>query len=311
MGIMREEEVMPDDAKGRCLVGLVGTGIGPSLSPPLHEQEAQKLGIGYVYRRLDLNDLDRPPGAVGEIVLAARRAGYDGLNITHPCKQLVLRSLDGLAPEAAALGAVNTVVFGSDGAVGYNTDRSGFMRAVGLGLPHVALEHAVLLGAGGAGAAAAHGLLTLGAGRVSVFDVNGARAVELAQLLARQFGGDRAVAGSLPNQNAELAKALHTADGLVHATPVGMAADPGIPVPVELLRPDMWVADVVYRPLETELVAAARRLGCRVLDGGRMAVFQAADAFELFTGIHPDTSRMLRHFDILATSAAKKSQTHA
>ena len=85
----------------------------------------------------------------------------------------------------------------------------------------------------------------------------------------------------------------------MHATPTGMAAHPGLPLPAALLRPGLWVAEVVYRPLETELVRTARALGARVLDGGRMAVFQAADAFALFTGTEPDAARMLRHLAAL------------
>jgi shikimate dehydrogenase len=97
----------------------------------------------------------------------------------------------------------------------------------------------------------------------------------------------------------DLTAALASADGLVHATPTGMHAHPGMPLPADLLDPRHWVADVVYRPLDTALLRAARARGCRVLDGGRMAVFQAADAFRLFTGRTPDADRMLRHFATL------------
>ncbi|MEB3965686.1 shikimate dehydrogenase, partial [Streptomyces kunmingensis] len=92
---------------------------------------------------------------------------------------------------------------------------------------------------------------------------------------------------------------LADADGIVHATPTGMAAHPGLPFPAALLHPALWVAEVVYRPLETELVRTARALGCAVLDGGGMAVFQAVDAFRLFTGREPDAGRMLDHFAAL------------
>ena len=276
------------------LVGLVGSGIGPSLSPPLHETEARRLGMRYHYRRIDLDDLGLTASAIGDVIAAARRAGYRGLNITHPCKQTVLAYLDELSPDATALGAVNTVVFDGDKAVGHNTDWSGFARGLEEGLPGVSLDSVVLLGAGGAGAAVAHGLLTSGAGHLRVLDLEGSRAEALAASLRTRFGDARATAGG------ELASALAVADGFVHATPTGMAAHPGLPLPAELLRPELWVADVVYRPLDTELVTTARELGCRVLDGGRMAVFQAADAFRLFTGADPDTGRMLRHFDHLA-----------
>jgi shikimate dehydrogenase len=275
------------------LVGLVGTGIGPSLSPALHEHEADLLGLRYLYRRLDLDELGLTADAVGDVLAAARVAGYDGLNVTHPCKQRVLAHLDELDPTAAALGAVNTVVFRDGRAVGHNTDTTGFARAVELGLPGARLDRVALLGAGGAGAACAHALLTLGAGQIEVFDLQPARAERLATALASRFGPGRVVAGG------SLADSLSPVDGLVPATPTGMDTHPGLPVPAELLEPRLWLADVVYRPLNTALVECARTRGCRVLDGRRMAVFQAADAFRLFTGRTPDAARMLRHFDTL------------
>ena len=279
------------------LVGLVGSGIGPSLTPPMHEREADQLGIRYLYRRLDLDVLQRPATAIGEILAAARLAGYDGLNVTHPCKQLVLPHLDELSPDAEALGAVNTVVLRDGRAVGHNTDWSGFARAFDRGLTEAPLDRVVLLGAGGAGAAVAHALLTLGTRRLTVLDVDARRAAELATSLGDRFGADRAEGGDL----GELPTALAQADGLVHATPTGMAAHPGLPLDAGLLRSALWVADIVYRPLETALVRTARELGCRVLDGGGMAVFQAVDAFRLFTGVEPDAGRMLTHFTALVS----------
>jgi shikimate dehydrogenase len=279
----------------------VGTGIGPSLSPALHEREADALGLRYLYRLLDLDVLGRPANAVGEIVAAARLLGFDGLNITHPCKQLVLDHVDELTPDAAAIGAVNTVVFEGGHAVGHNTDWSGFASSLRRGLPQAKLDDVVLLGAGGAGAAAAHALLTLGAGVVHVLDLDATRSTALTGALRERFGDKRAFAGEI----AELPQRLDQADGLVHATPIGMAQHPGTPVPPALLRPSLWVADLVYRPLETELVAAARAQGCRVLNGGGMAVFQAAAALELFTGVKPDVDRMLAHFHALCAGAPR------
>jgi shikimate dehydrogenase len=288
------------------LVGLVGSGIGPSLTPALHEREADELGIRYLYRRLDLDVLDQPATAIGEILSAARLAGYDGLNITHPCKQLVLDHLDELSPDAAALGAVNTVVLREGRAVGHNTDWSGFARSFDRGLPDAPLTSVVLLGAGGAGAAVAHALLTLGTAQLTILDVEQWRACRLATALSDRFGPGRAIGGMATG----VADALATADGLVHATPTGMAARPGLPLPADLLRTDLWVADIVYRPLETALVRTARATGCRVLDGGGMAVFQAVDAFRLFTGIEPDADRMLAHFGGLVGTSASGTRVH-
>jgi shikimate dehydrogenase len=277
------------------LIGLVGTGIGPSASPALHEREADELGLRYVCRLLDLDVLRRP---VADVLDAARLAGFDGLNVTHPAKQAVLPHLDELSPEAEALGAVNTVVFGHRGrAIGHNTDASGFARSLSRGLPDVPRDDVVLLGAGGAGAAVAHALLSSGVGRLTVHDVDDERATKLVGALRHRFGADRAGTGGLD--------AVRRADGLVHATPTGMAAHPGTPLPAELLRPELWVADIVYRPLETALLAAARARGCRVLHGGGMVVLQAAESFRLFTGVEPDPARMLRHFDTLDGAAAR------
>ena len=109
--------------------------------------------------------------------------------------------------------------------------------------------------------------------------------------------GYRPVHGASP---ADLAAALANADGLINTTPIGMAKYPGMPLSASLLRPDLWVAEIIYFPIETELLRAARALGCRTLDGGGMAVFQAAEAFRLFTGIQPDAQRMLQHFAALS-----------
>jgi shikimate dehydrogenase len=256
------------------LTGLIGAGIGTSLSPPLHEREAASLGLRYAYRRLELRE------PLDELLARAVDAGFDGLNITHPCKREVLSLLDDLSPEAAALGAVNTVVIRDGRTTGHNTDVTGFAESVRRGLPGAALDRVVLVGAGGAGSAVAHALRELGCEELAIFDADGERA----EALARATGG----------------RAIDTldldADGLVHATPTGMEGHGGVALDPALLRPEMWVADIVYRPLETPLLRAARERGCRTLDGGGMVVFQAAGSFELFTGIRPDRERMLRHF---------------
>jgi shikimate dehydrogenase len=273
---------------------LIGADIGPSFSPPLHEREAEELGLDYVYERIDINELGLAPEAIGGLLQAAQRRGFSGLNITHPCKQAVVEHLTELSSDAAALGAVNTVVFDGRSAVGHNTDWPGFQQSFIRGLPDVETDRVVLLGAGGAGAAVAHAALSLGVGLISVVDTATDRAEALVQALRRGYGSDRAAVTE------RLADDLARADGIIHATPTGMATHPGTPVPLDLLHEDLWVADVVYRPLETELLRHARQLGCRTLDGGGMAVFQAALSFELFTGVQPDRERMLRHFAVLA-----------
>ncbi|MCT7356648.1 shikimate dehydrogenase, partial [Streptomyces sp. 15-116A] len=171
--------------KDSYLVGLIGAGIGPSLSPALHQREADRQGLRLLYRLLDLDTLGLPPESVGELLRAARLLGFDGLNITHPCKRLVVEHLDALDPQAEALGAVNTIVFEDGGrrAVGHNTDVTGFAASFARGLPDAPLQRVVQLGAGGAGAAVAHATLTLGAERVTVVDAVPERAADLAASL--------------------------------------------------------------------------------------------------------------------------------
>jgi len=273
------------------LVGLVGTGIQASRTPSLHEREGARQGLRYVYKLIDLETLGLDAGALPEIVTAAQRFGFAGLNVTHPCKQAVIPLLDGLSPDAAALGAVNTVVLKDGRRVGHNTDWWGFAESFRRELSDVCRERVVQFGAGGAGAAVAHALLTLGAGEVVLIDTDRSRADALAGALRERFGAGRASCGS------SVADAVTAADGIVNTTPLGMAKYPGMALPADLLRPDLWVADIVYFPLETELLRRARARGCRTMSGGGMAVFQAVGAFRLFTGLEPDPDRMLRHFE--------------
>ena len=272
------------------LVGLIGAGIQASRTPAMHEKEGAEQGLRYVYRLIDLETRNLGAEALPELIDAAEREGFNGLNITHPCKQSVIPLLTDLSDDARALGAVNTVVFRDGKRFGHNTDWWGFAESFRRGLPNAALGHVVQLGAGGGGAAVAHAALTLGVERLTMFDLDEDRARKLASALAVRFGDGRAVAGT------DLAKSMSSADGLIHATPTGMAKYPGLPLPAALLHPRLWVAEIVYFPLETELLRAANHLGCRTLNGGGMAVFQAVEAFRLFTGITPDAARMQRHF---------------
>jgi shikimate dehydrogenase len=272
------------------LVGLIGSAIQASLTPAMHEREADEQGLRYLYRLIDIETLGLGVEALPELFIAAERMGFAGVNVTHPCKQLVIPLLHELSDVARALGAVNTVVLSNGRRIGHNTDWWGFAESFRRGLPDVKRERVVQLGAGGAGTAVAHAALTLGVAQLMIVDTDQARAKHAAASLAERFGRRRAAASR------DLAGAVSEADGVINATPVGMAKYPGLPMPAELLRHDLWVADIVYFPLETELLRRARMLGCRTLDGGGMAVFQAAEAFRLFTGVTPDAERMRRHF---------------
>jgi shikimate dehydrogenase len=283
------------ERRDRFVVGLIGAGIGTSASPYLHEREADGLGLRYAYQIIDIEALGLPPESVGQLVGEARRMGFAGLNITHPGKRLVVEHLDELAPVAAALGAVNTVVFRDGRAIGHNTDGTGFAAGFERGLPSVRLKRVLQLGAGGAGAAVAHALRGLGAEQIIIVDAEPGRAAALAAT----------VDGAEPDGLDRLAEHAAAADGIVNATPVGMVGHPGLPLPVDLLRPEHWVADVIYRPLRTELLRRADELGCRTLTGGGMVVYQAAASMRLFTGrADIDAERMRRSFEIWAGSHA-------
>jgi quinate/shikimate dehydrogenase (NAD+) len=281
---------------GSYLVGLVGTGVGPSLSPALHMAEARAQGIDYLYRTIDLNELGVAPDRIGEVLVWARTLGFNALNITHPCKRLVIEHLDEIDDVAAALGAVNTVVFDGPRMTGYNTDTTGFAEGFTEGLPGASTGNVVLLGAGGAGVAVGDALLRLHTDHLTIVDRDVERATAVSRDLADRHPEAR-IEASAPDK---LAVLLPHSEGLVHATPTGMAEHPGVPLEADLLHPGLWVADIVYRPLDTALLQAARRTGCRTLDGGYMAVYQAVDAFALITGITPDAARMSRHFRSLA-----------
>ncbi|MDR6960273.1 shikimate dehydrogenase [Pseudomonas brassicacearum] len=272
------------------LAGLIGAGIQASRTPALHEREGDAQGMRYLYRLIDLDALKLDSGALPDLLKAAERMSFTGLNITFPCKQAIIPLLDELSPEARGIGAVNTVVLKDGKRIGHNTDCLGFAEGFRRGLGDVARRRVVQMGAGGAGAAVAHALLAEGVQTLSIFDVEVSRAESLANNLNQHFGAGRARAGH------DLPAAMDEADGLVNTTPMGMAKLPGMPVPVELLHGQLWVAEIVYFPLETELLRNARALGCRTLDGGNMAVFQAVKAFELFSGVAPDAQRMLEHF---------------
>ena len=277
-------------------VGLIGSGIQRSLTPAMHMAEGHAHGCDYVYELLDLDLLGGDAGLLPSLLNQAEERGFLGLNITHPCKQSVIPLLDELSEDASTLGAVNTVVLRNGRRIGQNTDWWGFAEGFRRQLPDADLSNVVQLGAGGAGAATAFAILKLGAAALTIVDVDPGRAQNLAETMSRHFPSAAiSSAGTLD-------RAMAAATGLVHATPTGMDKHPGLPLPADLLRPDLWVAEIVYFPLETALLAEARRLGCRVADGGGMAVFQAVRAFALFTGIEPEADRMQAHFRSLTAT---------
>ena len=287
------------------LIGLIGAGISQSLSPAMHEEEAQHHGLDLHYQLIDLDRTGAGVDALPGLISAARTMGFAGLNITFPCKQAVLPLLDELSADARAMGAVNTVVFEGTRLIGHNTDGSGWAWGFRRALPQADLSRVVLLGTGGAGSAIAHAVLGLGAHELVLVDREAARAEALAAGLNALHGEGRVSAST------DTAAALRVATGLIHATPTGMSKLPGLPLDAALLRPDLWVSEVVYFPLETALLRAARSAGCAVADGGGMAVGQAIGAFELFTGRRADPERVAAHFRRLVAERAAREAAGA
>ena len=267
----------------RMLVGLIGRNIMSSLAPALHEDAFAGVGVVGHYHLMDVDVLANR--TLEQLLTAVRTAGFAGINVTFPFKEAVIPLLDSLSPEAAEIGAVNTVVFDKDGrATGHNTDRSGFRAAFQeeLGEARVRGKPVLLLGAGGAGRAAAFALRDLGAGEIRIHDQDASRA----DALCADVGASAVVSSDSGG-----------VAGLVNATPVGMKGIPGMPIDPTVVQPGQFVADVIYTPIETAFLAAARSRGAHGMGGAGMCVQQAADAFRLFTGLQADRGRLQRTFE--------------
>lgn len=288
----------------RSLVGLIGSGIQRSLTPAMHEEEARHHGLRLHYQLIDLDTTGATVDALPGLIQAARTMGFAGLNITYPCKQAVIPLLDDLSDEARAMGAVNTVVNQDGRLVGHNTDGSGWLWGFQRALPQADVSHVVLLGAGGAGSAIAHAVQRLSTRRLTIVDSDLTRAQALCDSLIQLYGGPGCCR---IDAAADPAQAMASATGLIHATPTGMDKLPGLPLAESLLHPGLWVAEIVYFPLETALLKVARARGCATVDGGTMAAGQAIGAFSLFSGLTPDAARMEAHLRRLLAQRTERT----
>jgi shikimate dehydrogenase len=268
------------------LTGLIGAPIAHSAAPAMHEQAARALGIRFHYHLVEVADAGREELRV--LLDGVRRLGFAGVNITFPYKEAVVDLLDELSPVAAAIGAVNTVVVRNHRLVGHNTDTTGFARAARHLVQGIGEGAVALIGAGGVGKAIAFALVNLGVAEVRIFDADRTKAEKLARLL-------RPRREAVVMNNVE--DAVCGAVGVVNATPVGMLPSRDTPVPDALLHDGLWVADAVYFPLLTPLLMAAKARGACIMTGRELAIYQAADAFELFTGLSPSTIEMGNAFD--------------
>lgn len=253
------------------LAAVIGDPVRHSLSPLLHNTAFAALDLDWVYVALEV-----APGAAAAALDAMRTLGIAGLSVTMPHKEAVAAACDELTEEAAALRAVNCVVNDGGRLIGHNTDGDGFLAALAAELDlDPAGRRCVVLGAGGAARSIALALARAGAGEVAVVNRTASRAEEVAALLGpvgRVVGPD------------DLASVMAGAELIVNATSLGMGTDGAVPLEVALLRPEHVVVDIIYRPLVTPLLAAARSLGCRSANGISMLVHQAAIAFTHWTG---------------------------
>jgi shikimate dehydrogenase len=275
----------------KFLTGLIGAPIAQSAAPAMHEQAAAALGVRCHYQLIEVAGADA--ATLRALLDGVRRLGFAGVNVTFPYKEAVIPLLDELSPDARTIGAVNTVVVRDGRLVGYNTDSSGFARAIGdlvAGSKHGAVA---LIGAGGVGKAIAFALASLGIAGLNIFDADRVKAEALSSQLQGRLKA---------RVTDDVAGALEGVVGVVNGTPVGMLPDRGMAVQDALLHGGLWVADAVYTPLWTPLLMAAKAKGARVMTGRDLAVYQAADAFELFTGLKPPVDVIQNAFDAVMAS---------
>ncbi|MGB0749555.1 MAG: shikimate dehydrogenase [Magnetospiraceae bacterium] len=272
-------------------VGMIGRGIDRSRIPAMHKWEAEAQGLAYDFRLFNTDRLDDPETSLADILAMVEAEGYAGVNITHPYKRDAMAYVDELSVMALSVGAINTIIFENGRRFGHNTDCWGFAEAFRRNLAAADHSRVLLLGAGGAGGAVATALMDNGVDELFISDVNAETAAALARSLGNRFGTEAVTAVTAP------ADIACNVTGIVNSSPVGTLSHPGLPLPADLLNAHHWVADIVYFPVETDLLIAARSLGCHTMPGSRMAVYQAARTFELFTGRKADPARMQACFD--------------
>lgn len=255
-------------------LGLIGQSILHSCSPDLHIRLGHLTGQPVTYDLFDtqVEPIESLESAVGEI----RTAGYRGINVTYPYKEQALALANRIGEGAALVKAANTLVFEAEGIRAENTDFTGFISGYCASVGDQSPGRVLLMGTGGVGKAVAFGLGKLGAESIRLVDLDPAKAQQLADQL-----NEAGFHASVVDPNA-LESAMSECEGLVNCTPIGHEKSPGCPFPAELIRADQWLFDAVYVPAVTELIAAARAVGARVVSGVSLFVFQGIDAFKFF-----------------------------
>ena len=265
------------------MAGVIGWPVAQSRSPVLHGHWLKQYGVMGAYLPLPVQ-----PERLPEAIRGLRALGFSGCNVTIPHKLGVLKLVDNVDPVASRIGAVNTVVVQDDGTLsGFNTDAYGFLASLRDAKPDfkASAGPVVILGAGGAARAIAVSLLDDGATRIRLAN----RTLERAQELAR-IDPSRIEVVAWEQRNA----ALDGAALLVNTTSQGMVGYPPLDIALDALPEAAMVSDIVYNPLETPLLAAARKRGNIAVDGLGMLLHQAVPAFEAFYGVRPHVSNELR-----------------
>jgi len=265
------------------LAGVIGWPVSHSRSPRLHGTWLERHGVDGAYLPLPV-----APDDLALVLRALPKMGFAGVNLTVPHKEAALALVDSVDPLAVRIGAVNTVVVGADGSLlGRNTDAFGFLEHLRRSAPAwgAAAGPAVVLGAGGAARAVLAALLDAGVTELRLANRNPARAGALADAFGDAV---RVVAWE------ERALALDGAALLVNTTTLGMSGQPGLDLALDALPRDAVVYDIVYVPLETDLLARARARGNIVVDGLGMLLYQAVPGFEAWFGIRPEVDDGLR-----------------
>ncbi len=270
------------------ICGIIGDPVEHTMSPAMHNAAFAETGLDWVYAAFHVK-----PDELKAAIEGMRALGIAGFNVTIPHKIHVIPLIDRLDPPAEKIGAVNTVVNRGGILTGYNTDASGFLRAMAERGIDPAGKNVVIIGAGGAARAVS---FVLSESRANITIMNRAsgmeRAVTLAEAVAKSTGGNP---GALELSEANLKQVLKKADILVNTTSVGMSPDcEQSPVPGEYLRPGLAVYDIVYNPVRTKLIREAEAVGAGTISGIDMLVWQGILAFELWTGVKPPAETMKR-----------------
>lgn len=274
------------------IISLLGSPIRHSMSPATHNLSFEKLDVDSVYVVFDVTESDLP-----QIVQAMKHMdGWDGSNVTMPCKQAIIPLLDGLSESAELMGAVNVLKKEDGKIIGHNSDGIGFMNNLRKHGVNTSGETMTLIGPGGAGSAIVVQAALDGAKKVHVFAREGGpsytRATTLLPRVAEKTGCELILHAFEDKET--MKQAIAESDVLVNATPVGMGAESlESPVPAEFITPEVVVADAVYHPRMTKLLSDAEAKGCTIVGGIGMMIEQAATGEEIWYGVEMPTQEIL------------------